>query len=256
MKLSSPANLSSPVNDDSDINSLPCGLSTCSSRSREGGAGNTRPSTIKGRGRARTPEDDFFEVRLATWLGMTWLTGVATPLAFLVCCALFSIGPNRLLFSPVSEGMANAAFYEVSNLEILAGLSRLWSVNIFKDHIQINSALWYVPDETQVNDLVTKLLCVSFSHICILFVGSCWLRYRGDNRNSQKKIKFFSRSISGISRGDYSDPFNHCRASRDVWGVMSALLEYHYNIIGLTTVLTMAIIFSLVFPWYGMNSLF
>ena len=39
----------------------------------------------------------------------------------------------------------------------------------------------------------------------------------------------------------------------DVWGLITGLIRFHYNIIALSTVATLALIFSIVFPWYGMN---
>ena len=39
-------------------------------------------NSIKGNGRARTLDDEFLEVRSAAFLGITWITGIFTPICF------------------------------------------------------------------------------------------------------------------------------------------------------------------------------
>ena len=64
-------------------------------------------------------------------------------------------------------------------------------------------------------------------------------------------------SISGSkTRNDYTDSQNNYRPSKDIFGLINALLEYYFNTIALGAILTMAIVFSVIFPWYGMNTAF
>lgn len=237
-----------------------------SSFSLDAGPVPTGPRTIKGGGRALTPGDEARETRLATFLGLTWLTGSLTPIAFLVCSTLLNVGPNRRLFSAKVNTWRSAVgptFYEVSDVEVVAGMSRMWSLSIFnRETSDVETVMWSIPSLRTgvVSSLVAKMLCVSFAHVLMLVGGCLWLRWNGSGIGSgsgTEKGTISSRSPIGLSRDAFEDPdctSSNSRASKDLGGLMSALLEYQYNIIALSSVMTMAIIFSVVFPWYGMNS--
>jgi hypothetical protein len=226
------------------------------------------PRTIKGGGRALTPGDEAHETRLATLLGLTWLTGSLTPIAFLVCATLLNVGPNRRLFSAkvnTWRSVGGPTFYEASDIEVIAELSRMWSLSIFnRETSDVETVMWSLPTlKTGVgSSIVAKMLCVSFVHVMMLVGGCIWLRWNGSgsgNGSGTEKGTISSRSPIGLSRDAFEDPDStncNSRASKDLGGLMSALLEYQYNIIALSSVMTMAIIFSVVFPWYGMNSSF
>ena len=221
--------------------------------------------------RLRTPDDDIIELRLATWLGMTWVTGILTPIAFLFCCTLFSCGPNRDLFGPsVSVFRHNSAsgngplFNTKSDIEIIGLYNRMWSLNVFKmssdedmknryfdsPNLWLSSTLSLQPG---LNELVGKLLAISFVHILTFISGSFWLKY-GSNGDVMRQ---YTQSGSGSkTRNDFTDSENNHRPSKDIFGLMNALLEYSFNTIALGAILTMAIVLSIVFPWYGMNSSF
>jgi hypothetical protein len=250
-------------------NNLPTeSLDRCpSSFSLDAGPVVTGPRNIKGGGRAPTPGDEAHETRLATLLGLTWLTGSLTPLAFLVCATLLNVGPNRRLFSAkvnIWRSAGGPIFSEVSDIEVVAGMSRMWSLSIFnRETSDVETVMWSIPSlGTGVGSaLVAKMLCVSFAHVIMLVGGCLWLRWNGNgsgNATGTVKGTISSRSPIGLSRDAFedSDCANSSRASKDLGGLMSALLEYQYNIVALSSVMTTAIIFSVVFPWYGMNSSF
>jgi hypothetical protein len=239
-----------------------------SSFSLDAGPVVTGPRTIKGGGRALTPGDEAHESRLATMLGLTWLTGSLTPIAFLVCATLLNVGPNRRLFSAkvnTWRSVGGPTFYEASDIEVIAEMSRMWSLSIFnRETSDVETVMWSLPSlRTGVgSSIVAKMLCVSFAHVMMLVGGCIWLRWNGSgsgNGSGTEKGTISSRSPLGLSRDAFEDPDctnSNSRASKDLGGLMSALLEYQYNIIALSSVMTMAIIFSVVFPWYGMNSSF
>jgi hypothetical protein len=156
-------------------------------------------------------------------------------------------------------------FYEASDIEVIAELSRMWSLSIFnRETSDVETVMWSLPSlRTGVgSSIVAKMLCVSFAHVMMLVGGCIWLRWNGSgsgNGSGTEKGTISSRSPIGLSRDAFEDPDStncNSRASKDLGGLMSALLEYQYNIIALSSVMTMAIIFSVVFPWYGMNSSF
>ena len=231
-------------------------------------------TTIKGCGRARTRDDDVYESRLATWLGVTWISGALTPLAFLICSALLSIGPNRRLFSAKVNNwrsVGGPSFGELADIEVVAGHRRLWSLSIFdRDASDLHKLMWSVPSSARgsgysewgSSHLVARMLCVSLAHMLMLAVGLILFR----RRESKGKKEFISYARRGTARqtntskdpldGGLNDTRTFCETSCDLCGLVSALLEYQYNIIALSTVMTMAIILSVVFPWYGMNTSF
>jgi hypothetical protein len=231
-------------------------------------------ATIKGCGRARTRDDDVYESRFATWLGVTWISGALTPLAFLICSALLSIGPNRRLFSAKVNNwrsVGGPSFGEVADIEVVAGIRRLWSLSIFdRDASDLHKLMWSVPTSARGSGysewgsahLVAKMLCVSLAHMLMLAVGLILFR----RRESKGRKEVISYSRRGTDRqtntskdpldGGLNDSRTFCESSCDLCGLVSALLEYHYNIIALSTVMTMAIVLSVVFPWYGMNTSF
>ena len=69
-------------------------------------------------------------VRIATWLGLTWLTGAIFPLVFLLCALVFSAGPNRRLFGADPSDLP-------SSWELATGQHRLWSLNVFQQSAQL-----------------------------------------------------------------------------------------------------------------------
>ena len=231
-------------------------------------------TSIKGRGRMRTHDDDVYESRLATWLGVTWISGALTPLAFLICSALLSIGPNRRLFSAKVNNwraVGGPSFGEVADIEVVAGHSRLWSLSVFdRDASDLHKLMWSVPSSVKGSKysewgsthLVGKMLCVSLAHIAMLIIGLLWFSKRESkgknevvllNLRGNTDIRF-KESLNNGSND--SRALNDSRTSCGLCGLMNALLEHHYNIIALSTVMTMAIILSVVFPWYGMNTSF
>ena len=231
-------------------------------------------TSIKGRGRMRTHDDDVYESRLATWLGVTWISGALTPLAFLICSALLSIGPNRRLFSAKVNNWRSVGgplFGEVADIEVVAGHSRLWSLSIFdRDASDLHKLMWSVPSSSKGSKhsewgsthLVGKMLCVSLAHIAMLAIGLLWFskrERRGKKEvvmlNLQRNTEIRRKELLNNGSNDSRTP-NDSRTSCGLCGLMNALLEHHYNIIALSTVMTMAIILSVVFPWYGMNTSF
>lgn len=235
-----------------------------SSFSFDGGVVAPGPRTVKDE-RVPAQGDEAYETRLATLLGLTWLTGSITPIAFLVCATLLNVGPNRRLFSAkvnIWRSSGGPTFSEVSDVEVLANLSRLWSLSVFnRDTSDVESVMWSIPSGRSGvgSTLVSKMLCVSFAHVLMLVGGCIWLRWNGSgsgNGSGTEKGTISSRSPIDLSRDAFEEPdsSNSSRASKDLGGLMSALLEYQYNVIALSSVMTMAIILSVVFPWYGMNS--
>ena len=231
------------------------------------GRGATRPTSMKSPGSPRTPGDDAEEARLATWLGFTWLTGALTPMAFLLCAMFLSIGPNRGLFSPkVQEWRAvgGPVYGKLSAIEVAAGLSRVWSLSIFdRDSSDLPSHMWSIPTaksdsavtSSQSSHLVVRLICVSIAHTVFLVAGSVWFWRNGDAENG----KLFSKSLTGrISQLTHAldAPSNNCRASKDLPALISSVLFYQFNVLFLSILTTMVVVFSVLFPWYGMNSAF
>ena len=238
-------------------------------RDRDRGRGNSRGVKIR---RIRTPEDDVLELRLTTWLGMTWITGVLTPLAFLLCSTLLCCGPNRDLFGPNVSVLrydtissSGPLFNVKSDIEIIGNYNRIWSVNVFElvngtDIIKRisnnNSFSWSINYSLsdRPNELVGKLLSLSFIHLFVFILCSFWLKYNGINFDMKKQS--IKATYGSKTRNDFSDSQNNNRPSKDILGLINALLEYYFNIITLSAIFAMAVIFSIVFPWYGMNSSF
>ena len=240
--------------------------SDCSCQDNTGRAA-ALPTSMRNPGSPRTPGDDAEEARLATWLGFTWLTGALTPLAFLMCAMFLSIGPNRGLFSPkVQEWRAvgGPVYGKLSAIETAAGLSRVWSLSIFdRDASDLPGHMWSIPSSksdsavtfSQSSHLVVRLLCVSIAHTVFLAAGTIWFWRNGDGENG----KLFSKSLTGrISQLTHAldAPSNNCRASKDLFALISAVLFYQFNVLFLTILMTMVVVFSVLFPLYGMNSAF
>ena len=225
-------------------------------------------TSIKGRGRMRTHDDDVYESRLATWLGVTWISGALTPLAFLICSALLSIGPNRRLFSAKVNNWRSVGgplFGEVADIEVVAGHSRLWSLSIFdRDASDLHKLMWSVPSSVKGSKysewgsthLVGKMLCVSLAHMTMLVIGLLWFSKRESKGKKEVVLLNLQRNTDIRFKESLNNGSNDSRTSCGLCGLMNALLEHHYNIIALSTVMTMAIILSVVFPWYGMNTSF
>lgn len=202
----------------------------------------------------RTVEHDSREVRLATFLSLTWISGVLTPITFLLCCLIFSIGPNRKIFGGKILG---------GHLIDSVGFDQIWSLNFFSyDSNGSSSNLWYVsPPQNVVNNsdissmLVKKLIGVTVFHLFMLLVGYQWLKYNGliknrINRTLECKSK---ESLSCLSNCSDNVKENN-GISTDIFGLISALLEYNYNLVAFTVTLSFALVFCVIFPWSGMNS--
>lgn len=206
-------------------------------------------SSIKRR-RLRTPEDDSRELHVTTWLCLTWITGMLTPLAFLICAAVFSIGLNKRLFASeiLRENRTNELIVMAgtSDWEMRSALHRIWSINVF--------------DKSGPSSVVYSLVAVSLYHCILMFIGSsllsnCSLWHRIDKSERYREDERAAEIEAGRSNDDHT-PNTMTGVCGDIWGLVSVLLEYHFNTIALSTITTMAVVFSVVFPWYGMNSSF
>lgn len=202
------------------------------------------------RKRLRTEEDNSREIVLATWLSVTWVAGILTPIAFLICSTVVSVGWNRRLFALeiIDDNKYNDIFAlaSISDWEIRSSLHRIWSLNVF--------------DHTGPSKVVTSLLSISLYHLILMLIGSSLLsnfclgsdksqRYREEEKLAEIEV---GRTNNNNNRAENAA----ADSSFDIWGVYNTLLEYHFNTIALSTIMTMAVVFSVVFPWYGMNSSF
>jgi hypothetical protein len=228
---------------------------------------------VKKKGKIRTTEDDSRELRLVSWLGLTWITGTLTPLAYLLCCFIFSIGPNRRLFSSpkytIERYSGDGVLYlGTMSLKAMAGLNTIWHLNVFQQRLEMfgvwnndgwdGACMWYFPPAT-IKDgiretaiasmLVWKMLAISGAHFLSLVLGYLWFRYGG-------AVKIKAHPLRPSYRLGKDDVDDMSEISKDLFGFINALIEYHYNIIALATVMTMAVVFSVIFPWYGMNAPF
>jgi hypothetical protein len=203
---------------------------------------------------SRTAEHDSREVRLATFLSLTWISGVLTPITFLLCCLIFSIGPNREIFGRNILG---------GHLIDSLGFDQIWSLNFYSyDSNGSSSNLWYVsPHQNIVNNsdissmLVKKLVGVTVFHLFMFLVGYQWLNYNGQIKNRINR-SLESKSKESLScQSNCSDNLKENNGiSTDIFGLISALLEYNYNLVAFTVTLSVALVFSVIFPWSGMNS--
>mmetsp|Transcript_33598 Transcript_33598/g.32076 ORF Transcript_33598/g.32076 Transcript_33598/m.32076 type:complete len:108 (-) Transcript_33598:236-559(-) len=100
-------------------------------------------------------------------------------------------------------------------------------------------------------------------------IGYQWLKYNGRMKNSinrslqsrKSSSASSNRSSKGSSRMILQSESNCSEnvtenngISKDIFGLISGLLEYNYNVIAFTVTLSLAVVFSIIFPWSGMNS--
>jgi hypothetical protein len=185
------------------------------------------------------------EIQNSAWLGLIWTTGILTPLAFLICSTVLSLGKNQRLFALdlISPDGNNAKTVNswTSDWEVSANLNRTWSVNVRGPH-QKPSPFAY------------RLIGISIVHLVLLVCGSlimsCQLSWPCDRSLVRDDLK--------LDKGEEEEDdrvVDKC-VRINMLGVMSALLECHYVVIALCSITTMSIAFSVVFPWYGMNAAF
>ena len=109
-----------------------------------------------------------------------------------------------------------------------------------------------------------RLLGISIYHCILLGSGVYWLHRRGTpeaeiilqekKRESSKNRS--NRSVDSSTNSEDDDvPCTDRGVSRDVWGLLSAVLEYHTTVVALAMILSLSVVFSVVFPWYGMNNM-
>lgn len=117
-------------------------------------------------------------------------------------------------------------------------------------------------------DSVWRLLGISVYHCLLLGCGVYWFQWRGTpdiekiqmekKRESSKNHHRSSvKSIDSSTNSEDDDvsSFTDQRSvSRDVGGLLSALLEHHTTTIALAMILSLSVVFSVVLPWYGMNN--
>ena len=112
-----------------------------------------------------------------------------------------------------------------------------------------------------------RLLGISAYHVILLVGGFTWLRRRGTPAKELPKPgaqpAWFGRCAStatatatAASDEDEDVQRSDRGVSRDLGGLMSALLDYHANTMALAAVLSLSVVFSVVLPWYGMNNAF
>ena len=213
--------------------------------------------------RLRTSDDDTRETQLSSFLGITWITGTFTPLAFLTCSAVISLGYNKKLFTSELIKIENEITGMLMDGAVYTHPERVWSLNIFND-------------QGHISHFVYVLIGISLLHIILMVAGTGLLCNSGlslcKNENSNLNSNLNSDSIN-INEGDVLGQMELARTDseerttnlqnlqkneinlqkNDVWGLITGLIRFHYNIIALSTVATLALIFSIVFPWYGMN---
>jgi hypothetical protein len=183
------------------------------------------------------------EIQHSAWLVLIWTTGILTPLAFLICSTVLSMGKNQRLFALdlVSPDGNNAKTVnsKTSDWEVSANLNRTWSVNVRGPH-QRPSPFAY------------RLIGISIAHLVLLVCGSsilsCQLSWPCDK----------PPMLDDIEKGEEEEEDRAVKkcVRINMLSVMSALLECHNVVIALCSITTMSIAFSVVFPWYGMNAAF
>ena len=74
-------------------------------------------------------------------------------------------------------------------------------------------------------------------------------------RESSKNHRSSVNSVDSSTNSDDDEvPFTERSVSRDIGGLLSALLEHHTTTIALAMILSLSVVFSVVLPWYGMNN--
>ena len=214
-----------------------------------GEAAKKNSMSFSGPTSVRAPADSTREIQMTALLGMTWVTGVLTPLSFLICSAVLSAGWNKRLFAHeilLSDGTNYLAVMAgTSDWEITANLHRVWCVDVFS------------PDGN-TSAFAYKLLALSTFHFVLLLIG---LALIGSHKISLRCNALCSSQPLDIERGTEDsesdsgdDSGSGVRVVTYMLGVLSALLEYHYRTIAFTSVFAMSIVLSIIYPWYGMNS--
>lgn len=196
--------------------------------------------------RTRPRIDEAREIQLSNWLIITWTNGILTPLCFLACCAALSTGLNKRLFvlDVVKSDLSNFSdvLTRTSNWEIEAHLRRVWNLNIFNG-------------KQGPSRLVYKLLLISVFHVILSFIGIAIM-----SAHKLCLCSYACRLFPPINLKERDDvenqQYTRSRMHGDLLGLMSVLLENHYNILAISSVMTLSIVFSVVFPWYGMNCSF
>jgi hypothetical protein len=179
--------------------------------------------------RIRGPVHDAREVHLATSVGVSLLSGVVFPAAFLFCSFTLIAGPNRYLFGLISDETDGTTG------------PRLWSLDAY-------SGEYASAQQGDVKVLSSRrLLLVSGGHAALLLLVTAWLRWAG----SPHKAPVPSNTAHGPR-----EEAPRSAVSRDLWGLIGIVLEYHSNIIVLSAVLTLAVAFSVVLPSNGVNTKF
>ena len=109
------------------------------------------------------------------------------------------------------------------------------------------------------------MLGISVYHCLLLSSGLYWLQWRGTpeiekiqmerKRESSKNHRSSVKSVDSSTNSDDDEvPFTERSVSRDIGGLLSALLEHHTTTIALAMILSLSVVFSVVLPWYGMNN--
>jgi hypothetical protein len=124
--------------------------------------------------------------------------------------------------------------------------------------------MWVSPGGSGGGLSVWRLLGISAYHLILLVAGYAWLQHRGtpttEHSKHRARLAKFDRRASTASTASDEDEADVLRTdrgvSRDLCGLMSALLDYHTNTMALAAVLSLSVVFSVVLPWYGMNNAF
>ena len=194
--------------------------------------------------RTRPRIEEAREIQLSNWLIITWTNGILTPLCYLACAAALSTGLNKRLFAleVVDSDFSNitAVLARTSNWEKEAHLDRVWTLNVFNE-------------KQGPSGLVYKLLLISAFHVVLSLIGIAII---STYNMCSCSYKLFPRSGMKERADVENQQYTSIRTHGDLLGLMSALLENHYNIVAISSIMTLSIVFSVVFPWYGMNSSF
>ena len=197
--------------------------------------------------RSRLRIEEAREIQLSNWLVVTWTNGILTPLCFLACAAALSSGCNKRLFAleVINADASNisSVLTNTSNWEIRAQLHRVWSLNTFNA-------------KQDPSRLVYKLLLISAFHVTLAITGIAIMSAHKMHSLACKLLTSIGLKGEAGTEIEQSTSNRSSRTHGDLLGLMSCLLENHYNIMALSSVMTLSIVLSVVFPWYGMNNSF
>jgi hypothetical protein len=197
--------------------------------------------------RSRPRTEEAREIQLSNWLVVTWTNGILTPLCFLACAAALSSGCNKRLFAleVVNADSSNigSVLTNTSNWELRAHLHRVWSLNTFNA-------------KQGPSRLVYKMLLISAFHVALSITGIAIMSTHKVHSFACKLLSSIGLKGKAGTESEQSTSNRNSRTHGDLLGLMSTLLEKHYNVMALSSVMTLSIVLSVVFPWYGMNNSF